>query len=71
VVWRVDAVSSAADAGVERGDVILEIGRQPVSSIAEYQRLVNAAKPGDVLTIYLYKLGTAQRRLVTVRVDER
>ena len=71
VVWRVDAVSSAADAGVERGDVILEIGRQPVSSIAEYQRLVNAARPGDVLTIYLYKLATAQRRLVTVRVDER
>ena len=71
VVWRVDAVSSAADAGMDRGDVILEIGRQPVSSIAEYQRLVNAARPGDVLTIYLYKLATAQRRLVTVRVDER
>jgi len=71
VVWRVDAVSAAADAGVERGDVILEIGRQPVSSIAEYQRLVNTARPGEVVTIYLYKLATAQRRLVTVRVDER
>jgi S1-C subfamily serine protease len=56
---------------MDRGDVILEIGRQPVSSVAEYQRLVNAARPGDVLTIYLYKLATAQRRLVTVQVDER
>ena len=71
VVWRVDAVGSAADAGVERGDVILEIGRQPVSSHAQYQQLVTAAAPGDVLTIYLYKLTTGQRRLVTVRVDER
>jgi serine protease Do len=71
VVWRVDAVSAAADAGVERGDVILEIGRQPVSSHAEYQRLLNAAGPGDVLTVYLYKLTTGQRRLLTVRVDER
>jgi serine protease Do len=71
VVWRVDAVGAAADAEVERGDVILEIDRQPVRSLEDYERAVKAARPGQILTIYLYKSATGQRRLSTVRADER
>ena len=71
VVWRVDTVGAASDADIERGDVILEIDRQPVHTLDDYERLVKKARPGAILTVYLYKSATGQRRLSTVRVDER
>ena len=71
VVWRVDTVGAASDADVERGDVILEIDRQPVHTLDDYERLVKNARPGEILTLYLYKSASGQRRLSTVRVDER
>ena len=71
VVWRVDTVGAAADADVERGDVILEIDRQPVHTLDDYERLVKNARAGEILTIYLYKSASGQRRLSTIRVDER
>jgi serine protease Do len=69
VVWRVDAVGAAADAEVERGDVILEVNRRSVTSLADYDQVVGAARSGDVLTLYLYKSLAARRRLSTLRVD--
>ena len=70
VVWRVDAVGAAADADVERGDVILEIDRRSIQSLDDYERTVKAARPGEVLTIFLYKSATGQRQLSTIRVDD-
>ena len=70
MAWFVDAVGPAADADIERGDVILEINRRPVTSPADFHAAVAAARPGDILTVYLYKASTGQRRLATVRVDE-
>ena len=72
VVWRVDAVSPALDADIERGDVILEINRRRSARRRLRPRLVGAARPGDVLTFYVYK-PTSRRsaRLSTVRIDER
>jgi serine protease Do len=69
VVWRVDAVGPAADADIERGDVILEINRKTAGSLADYDRLVGAAKSGEVLTVLVFKPTVSQRRLSTVRVD--
>jgi serine protease Do len=70
VVWRVDAVSPALDADIERGDVILEIDRQPIRSIDDYDRAVAGVRPGDVLAFYLYKPSLDERRLATVRIDD-
>ncbi|HZI79490.1 MAG TPA: trypsin-like peptidase domain-containing protein [Vicinamibacterales bacterium] len=70
VVWRVDAVSPAIDADIERGDVILEIDRRPVRSVEEYDRAVAQARPGDVLAFYVYKPSVDERRLSTVRIDD-
>ncbi len=70
VVWRVDAVGAAADADVERGDIILEIDRRSIQSLDDYERTVKAARPGEVLTIFLYKSATGQRQLSTIRVDD-
>ena len=70
VVWRVDAVSPALDADIERGDVILEIDRRPIRSVDDYDRAIAAVRPGDVLAFYVYKPSLDERRLSTVRIDE-
>jgi serine protease Do len=43
VVSDVPDGSPAADAGLERGDVIEQINRQPVNSVADYHRLISQA----------------------------
>jgi serine protease Do len=43
VVAEVPDGSPAADANLQRGDVIEQINRQPVTSVADYQRLVREA----------------------------
>ena len=68
VVSRVDPLSPAFDAGIERGHVVIEVNRQPVRSIADYRRLTASAKTGDVFTFYLFKPESG-RALQTVRVE--
>jgi S1-C subfamily serine protease len=70
MAWFVDAVGPAADADIERGDVILEIDRRPIRSVDDYDRAVAQARPGDVLAFYVYKPSVDERRLSTVRVDD-
>ena len=55
VVSRVEPMSPAFDADIERGHVLLEINRQPVRSIDDYRRLTANARAGDILTLYVYK----------------
>ena len=71
VVSRVEPMSPAFDADIERGHVLLEINRQPVQDIDDYRRLTGGARPGDVLTMYLYKPELNQRALETLKIDER
>ena len=71
VVSRVEPMSPGFDAEIERGHVVLEVNRHPVRSIEEFRRLTNAARPGDVMAIYLYIPEIQQRRLSTVRLDDR
>ena len=71
LVTKVEPLSASFDAGVERGVVLLEINRQPVETAAEYRRIARAAHAGDILALYLYLPDIDQRRLVTVRVEDR
>ena len=68
VISRVEPMSPAFDAEVERGHVVLEINRQPVRTIDDYRRLTARARSGDVLTLYLYKPDTG-RALHTLKID--
>jgi serine protease Do len=43
VVTDVPDASPAAEAGLQRGDVIEQVNRQPVFSVADYQRLIRQA----------------------------
>jgi serine protease Do len=71
LVMRVEPLSSASDAGVERGAVLLEVNRQPVDSADTFRRIARSARPGDVLTLFLYSPELDQRQLKTVRVEDR
>jgi serine protease Do len=68
VVWRVEPMSPAFDAEIERGAVVLEINRRPVTSTADYSRLTASARTGDVLAFYLY-VPDSGRTLRAVRID--
>jgi serine protease Do len=69
VVSRVYPSGAAFSAAVRRDYVIMEINRQPVRSMEDYQRIVTAAKPGDVLVMYYYDPSSVQRGLVAVTVE--
>jgi serine protease Do len=71
LITRVEPLSSAFDADVQRGTVLLEINRQPVPTAAEYRRIAGAARPGDVLTLFVYAPDVDQREMKTIQVEER
>ena len=62
VVARVDPLSAAWDAGIQRDYVVMEINRRPVTSADAYNRLARAAASGDVLAVYVYMPGTRTAR---------
>jgi serine protease Do len=68
-ITRVEPLSSAFDADIRRGTVLLEINRRPVASVDEYSRIANAARPGDVLALYFFSPESGQRELKTLRVE--
>ena len=51
VVTDVPDGSPAADAGLQRGDVIEQINRQPVNSVSDYQRLTREAGKETVVLL--------------------
>jgi serine protease Do len=67
LVSRVEPLSPAFDADIERNHVLLEINRQPVRSIEDYRRLTARLQPGEVVALYVYK--ESGRELVTLRLD--
>ena len=69
VVTRVDPLSAAWDAGIQRDDVVMEINRHPVTSVDSYSRLARAARPGEVVAVYVYVPGLEQRAIRAVRID--
>ena len=71
LVQRVEPLSMAYDAGIERGGIILEVNRQPVKSIAGFRRIVGAAQPGDILALFLYDPDADTRAIRTVRTEQR
>jgi serine protease Do len=70
LVQRVEPFSAAHDAGIVRGQILLEINRRPVSSVAAYRRLVQA-QAGGVLAVFLYDPDLDQRAIHTVRTETR
>ena len=64
-------MSPAFDAEIERGNIVMEVNRHPVRSLDEYRHVTAGVRKGEVLAFYLYSPELQQRRLQTVRADER
>jgi serine protease Do len=68
VVRTVDAAGVSYQA-LRRGVIITELNRQPVASVAAYNRIVARFKPGDVVAVYYYDPASRERTLATVTVE--
>jgi serine protease Do len=67
LVTEVGDATPAERAGIERGDVILEVNRQPVASAAGFAKAIRSAEPGkSVLLLVRSGRGT---RYVAVRTE--
>ncbi len=70
LITGVDPFGAAGDADLRQGDIILEIARQQVNSIADYQRLVREyAQPG-MTTLMRVLRGGQHATVVSVTVPE-
>src|SRR5437763_1765842 len=71
LVTRVEPMSASFDADLQRGNIVLEINRERIESVADFRRIARAARPGDLLTLYIYEPDVNQRKLKTIRVEDR
>lgn len=71
LVQSVEPLSAAYEAGIERGQVILEINRQAVETVVGFRRIVSTTPIGSVLAVYLYDPDLDQRTIRTVRTEPR
>jgi S1-C subfamily serine protease len=69
LVQRVEPLSPAYDAGIERGSVILEVNRQQVDSVARFRRVLEATGGREPLTVFLYVPEIEQRNIKTIRME--
>ncbi len=65
-VSRVKPGSPAQRAGIQPGDVILEINRQPVKSVAEFKTLVGRLRKGDIVLLTVAR--GEQTFFITLRI---
>jgi len=55
IVVRVEDGTPAAEAGVQRGDVVKQLNSQTVRTMADFERLTRDMKEGDPLTVLLQR----------------
>ena len=69
IVTAVDPNSDAAEEGLQRGDLIMSVNRQPVTTVAQIVGAVDAArKAGRTSVLLLVKRGTAPEAFVGVEI---
>jgi serine protease Do len=68
-VVHVDENSPASRAGVEAGDVLLELGGREVDDGRELQRAVRDAEAGEVTTLRVSRRG--EERTLEITLEER
>ncbi len=67
LVGEVTPGGPADRAGIERGDVILEVNRREVENAKQFAKLVRAAEPGSTLLLLVHSGGGT--RFVTVKIE--
>jgi serine protease Do len=64
LITDMDPTGAAAQAGLQPGDVILKVNRQPVETVADASRALTAVKPGS--TAFLIVMRGGQEQFVTM-----
>ncbi len=59
VVVQVEGNSSAEEAGIRQGDIIMEIDQRPVKNIDEYSKQIRQYKKGDTILFLIKRSGSA------------
>lgn len=58
LITRVDYNSPAAEAGLRRGDIILEVDLEKVTTIGDFNRKIQDYKPGDGIVLFIMRQDT-------------
>jgi serine protease Do len=61
IVAEVDPLGPAAESGLTKGQVVLEVNRQPIRNLADFNRLTAGLPHGSVLIL---RVSTSQPRLI-------
>ena len=69
LVTTVDPAGPARLAGVRPGQVVLEINRHRVASMAEVQTVLSTVKSGEAVALFIYDPLTEQRGIVSIVLD--
>ena len=71
VVESVRPASPAEDAGIQPGDVILEVNRKPAQSASQFAKEVHQTPSGKDLLLLVWSKGNASYRTVHPDTDDR
>jgi serine protease Do len=69
LVSEVDTAGPAHVAQVHPGQVIVEVNRHPVRSVADYRAVTSTLRSGEAVALLIYDRFTATRVLRTVVAD--
>ena len=69
IITQVSEGGPAAEAGMERDDVVLEFGSSPVESASQFRNLVAARKPGEMVEMVV--LRGPERKTLTAKMGKR
>ncbi|MGE5199581.1 MAG: PDZ domain-containing protein, partial [Rhodospirillaceae bacterium] len=69
LVTRVAPLSPADEADLRHGDVIIEINRVPIRTAGDYRQAAAAARPGDILALYVFEPASGLRTIHTLRAE--
>ncbi len=58
---------AAAEGGIREGDVILKVGERPVRNVPELQEQISQFRPGDKVSVGVWRDGLMQNVSVTLR----
>ena len=53
LVTEVESGSKADQAGIQQGDLIKEINRQPVANVSQFRKQLNKVKKGETIRVLI------------------
>jgi serine protease Do len=71
LVQRIEPVSAAAEAGIERGQVVLHVNRQPVTTVVALRQALAPARAGDPVAVLVYDPDLEQRLIRILHAEPR